>query len=102
MSPGGYSFIGNFFSINHLHQFQLCSFSSVGNSAKELNNDREGVVAAIKRIDMDEKVARACARAGARLLERHEVRGREGARERQRGIWTRSKREEGEKETGNK
>jgi len=53
VSPNGYSFIGD--------------------SAAEMNRGTEGVVVAIKRIDMDEKIARACQRSGADLKEYHEV-----------------------------
>jgi len=53
VSPGGYSFIGD--------------------SAKEMNRGTEGVVVAIKRIHMDDKIAKACHRAGADLKENYEV-----------------------------
>jgi len=49
VSPNGYSFIGN--------------------SAVELKRDEEGAVIAIKRIVLDEKLARASARGGAELHE---------------------------------
>jgi len=49
VSPNGYSFIGN--------------------SAVELKRDKEGAVIAIKRIVLDEKLARASVRGGAELHE---------------------------------
>jgi len=53
VSPNGYSFIGD--------------------SAKEMKRGKEGVVVAIKRVDMDEKIARACQKSGADLRENHNV-----------------------------
>jgi len=66
VSPGGYSYIGN--------------------SATELNLDTGGTAIAIKRIVMDEKIAKAAHKAGALLTENTSVESATFNRET--GIWT--------------
>jgi hypothetical protein len=48
-------------------------YSFIGNSAQELNLGEIGVMAAVKRIDLDEKIVRAAQRAGAHLTENSQV-----------------------------